>query len=153
MFLPPLSRVPRINICLLSDVSYTSFPKGRILSKIAVGGVYLAGVTQTGLVLLDVLSATKASIANKSVDASAKTILKPEHSLWPPALTAVGGGNIVGIEFWLAVLYPVATVIQSLFASNVYSNSKTRAPWFVAMGICVSHRPNSVRDLEMTIVV
>jgi hypothetical protein len=38
---------------LLSDIYYISFPNDRIILKIAVVWVYLVGVTQTGLVLLD----------------------------------------------------------------------------------------------------
>jgi hypothetical protein len=38
---------------LSRDIYYISFPKDRILLKIAIVWVYLAGVTQTGLALLD----------------------------------------------------------------------------------------------------
>jgi hypothetical protein len=38
---------------VLSDVYYISFPNDRIILKIALVWVYLAGVTQTGLVLLN----------------------------------------------------------------------------------------------------
>lgn len=38
---------------LSSDVYYLSFPKDRVLLKIAVVWVYLVGVTQTGIALVD----------------------------------------------------------------------------------------------------
>jgi hypothetical protein len=38
---------------VLSDLYYSAFPNDRIILKIAVVWVYLAGVAQTGLVLLD----------------------------------------------------------------------------------------------------
>jgi hypothetical protein len=49
--------------------------------------------------------------------------------------------------FWLTVLYPVAIVIQSLYAHRIYLISKKR--WLTAMIVCVSHPSVFFIELEI----
>jgi hypothetical protein len=75
---------------VLSDVYYNSFPNDRIILKIAVVWVYLVGVTQTGLVLLD-FHATfmELLISHRSPEIAAL----PDHFwLSITALTGAGAG-------------------------------------------------------------
>jgi hypothetical protein len=75
---------------VLSDVYYVSFPNDRIILKIAVAWVYLAGVTQTGLVVLDLNAMFLEMLASAS---QAALPIVPDHFwLSITALTGAGAG-------------------------------------------------------------
>ncbi|KAF7770849.1 hypothetical protein Agabi119p4_6823 [Agaricus bisporus var. burnettii] len=96
-------------------IYYISFPKDRALLKLAVVWVYLAGVAQTGLALVDFHTSSLTTVYDYSL-----TTVRPDH-LWLSitALTAA-----------------VAIVIQSLYAYRIYLISGKR--WLATMIICMS---------------
>jgi hypothetical protein len=77
---------------LSSDIYYTSFPQDRVLFKLAVAWVYLVGMAQTGLALLDVRTTWTTGLQALH-NAGDVPSLSPDH-LWLSITisTAAGAG-------------------------------------------------------------
>ncbi|KAF7770851.1 hypothetical protein Agabi119p4_6825 [Agaricus bisporus var. burnettii] len=97
---------------------YLSFPKDRALLKIAIVWVYLVGVAQTGLALVDLYISSQAMFYR----------FRPHYFSHPHP-----------DHLWLSVTAltaAVAIVIQSMYAHRIYLISEKR--WLTIMIICMS---------------
>lgn len=139
-----------IDISHFVDMYYLAFPSDRFLIKLAVAWVYLVGVAQTCLAMVDVgkqinrLQLTLA-LCNTGREPGSKifnSTIDPDH-FWLPitASSATGELNYHGVtlfhwQLMVAILQIVALTIHSIYAYRSYVISKQL--WLSILIVAVS---------------